>query len=172
MTAPTRERILEAAERHVRAGGYNGFSFRDLATEIGIKSASVHYHFPSKETLVAELAARYRERFLAGLPAPSPDQPALPALRAAFRAALHRDGLMCLCGALASQTEVLPPPVATEARAFFEALLVWLDAGLTGSDVIRRQTALASLAQLEGAMLLARTLEDPRVFDDATAELA
>lgn len=171
MTAPTKQRILDAAEQHVRAGGYNGFSFRDLATDIGIKSASVHYHFPSKETLVAELADRYRERFIAGLPVPSAMQPAIPALRSAFRAALHQDGRMCLCGTLASQTEVLPPPVAAEARGFFEALLHWLEAGLTNTVAAPRDDALTVIAQLEGAMLLARILEDRAVFDRATADL-
>lgn len=40
--------LLQAAENKVRLGGYSNFSFRELATEIGIKSASVHYHFPAK----------------------------------------------------------------------------------------------------------------------------
>ena len=32
----------------MRRGGFHGFSFRDLAADVGIKSASVHYHFPIK----------------------------------------------------------------------------------------------------------------------------
>jgi TetR/AcrR family transcriptional repressor of nem operon len=33
---------MDLAESHMRHAGYGGFSFRDLAAEIGIKSASVH----------------------------------------------------------------------------------------------------------------------------------
>ena len=55
--------ILDAAEGFARQTGYNGFSFRDIAAEIGIKSASVHYHFPTKGDLGAALARRYAERF-------------------------------------------------------------------------------------------------------------
>src|SRR6478752_8675700 len=38
---------MDLAESHMRVAGYAGFSFRDLAAEIGIKSASVHHHFPT-----------------------------------------------------------------------------------------------------------------------------
>jgi hypothetical protein len=40
--------IMDAAERHIWAGGLCGFSFRDITAEIGMKSSSVHYHFPPK----------------------------------------------------------------------------------------------------------------------------
>ncbi len=39
------ERLMDLAEAHIRDRGYGGFSFRDLAAEVGIKSASVHHHF-------------------------------------------------------------------------------------------------------------------------------
>lgn len=38
----TAERLMDLAEARIRQAGYRGFSFRDLAAEIGIKSASVH----------------------------------------------------------------------------------------------------------------------------------
>ena len=41
----TAERLIDLADAHIRNAGYGGFSFRDLAAEIGIKSASVHHHF-------------------------------------------------------------------------------------------------------------------------------
>ncbi len=63
--------ILDAAERFARTVGYNGFSFRDIAAEIGIKSASVHYHFPTKGDLGAALARRYADRFFERLGAAS-----------------------------------------------------------------------------------------------------
>ena len=57
-----KDAIEDAAERHARRGGYHGFSFRNLAAEVGIKSASVHYHFSTKGDLVAALAERYMAR--------------------------------------------------------------------------------------------------------------
>ena len=49
----TPQRLMDLAEAHIRDAGYRGFSFRDLAAELGIKSASVHHHFPTKATLAA-----------------------------------------------------------------------------------------------------------------------
>jgi AcrR family transcriptional regulator len=54
----TAERLMDLAEVHIRSAGYDGFSFRALAAEIGIKSASVHHHFPTKATKAAAVARR------------------------------------------------------------------------------------------------------------------
>lgn len=63
----TAQRLMDLAEAHIRDAGYGGFSFRDLAAEIGIKSASVHHHFPTKAILAAAVARRYGDRFLAAV---------------------------------------------------------------------------------------------------------
>jgi len=49
----------------MRAGGFHACSFREIATDVGIKSASVHHHFPAKADLGAALVARYTARVLA-----------------------------------------------------------------------------------------------------------
>jgi AcrR family transcriptional regulator len=88
---------MDLAEAHIRDAGYGGFGFRDLAAEIGIKSASVHHHFPTKAILAAAVARRYGDRFLAAV-APRPNETgkdAVSAYRSAFRKALERDGRMC-----------------------------------------------------------------------------
>ena len=59
MTAnDTRQTIMNAARATVQARGYNALSFRELAKEVGIKSASIHYYFPTKGDLGAALASR------------------------------------------------------------------------------------------------------------------
>ena len=55
--------ILEIAERRMRLAGYNAVSYRDIAAEMGIKSASLHYHFPKKEDLGVALVQRYSAAF-------------------------------------------------------------------------------------------------------------
>ena len=176
------EAILDVAEDLARTQGYNGFSFRDLAQAVGIKSASVHYHFPTKADLGAALARRYTERFLAALGAP--DEPGLdPAGRLAryietFRRSLAVDGQMCLCGMLGAEIAALPLEVANEARGFFDRNLEWLEAALTPrgaqtgrGDVETHDRALTVLAALEGAMLLSRSLGELGVFDRIAARL-
>jgi len=59
----TRDALLDCAERAARARGYDGFSYADLASEVGIRKASIHHHFPTKADLALELMRRYRARF-------------------------------------------------------------------------------------------------------------
>ena len=182
MTEPSNkaEQILRVAERMARKGGYNGFSYRDIAKEVGIKAASVHYHFPSKEALGAALGRRYTERLLAALGDPEDPEVGSSALLqryiGAFRRALVDEGQMCLCGLLGAEVAELPRPVAAEARQFFEKNIAWLSIVFARAPGERspeqvRAAALQVIATLEGAMILARTLDDPQVFDAVTQGL-
>ena len=172
------DEILDSAEKMARSGGYNGFSFRDIAAEIGIKSASVHYHFPSKEKLGAALAKRYTQRFLDGLGDPEtagPDRAAVMARYVdAYRQAIIGDGLMCLCGVLGAEADSLPETVAAEAKNFFAENARWLERALETADPSigaeeARTRALRLIALLEGAMIATKALDDPRVFDRIVA---
>ncbi|MEM6409582.1 MAG: TetR/AcrR family transcriptional regulator [Pseudomonadota bacterium] len=160
-----RETIMDIAERRIRASGYGGFSFRDIASDIGIKSASVHYHFPTKPDLAAAVAKRYRTRFAAAL-VMEEEQGAsrVEAWRTLFLDALEQDGLMCLCGILAVEGSALPAQVAQEAHAFIAFGIASLDEARPGQGV-------RILSQLEGAMLIARATEDPGIFARATEDL-
>src|SRR5258708_23937170 len=93
---------MDLAEGHIRHAGYRGFSFRELAAELGIKSASVHHHFPTKATLAAAVVRRYADRFLATVPSlpNKTGDDAISAYLSAFRKALARDRRLCPCGAL------------------------------------------------------------------------
>ena len=163
-----RDAIMDAAERLIRTHGYNGFSFREIASEVGIKSASVHHHFPTKVDLAAAVAKRYRERFEAAvIDEERGGASSIEAWRRLFRRSLMDDRLMCLCGVLAVEGDALPKPVALEARAFLENGIksIAQDSSLGPEDGAR------VLAQLEGAMLLARSTGNPKLFDQATRHL-
>ncbi len=172
--------ILDSAERLARIAGYNGFSFRDVAAEVGIKSASVHYHFPTKSDLGAALARRYADRFFARLGDPSdlahPSHTLIERFIAGFRDTLAIDGQMCLCGLFGAEIAALPEAVGAEVRSFFERAIDWLETaygrasrGIVGDDTAPRDRALALIATLEGALILARTLQDPAIFDRVAA---
>lgn len=159
--------IMNAAERRIRSSGYNGFSFREIAADVGIKSASVHYHFPTKADLAAAVAKRYRERFEAGVADDEAFGTArISAWRDAFRRALSDDGLMCLCGILAVEGNNLPEPVAAEVRQFMELGIATFSHAMDDEDAGPR-----IMAQLEGAMLLARSMDDTGIFDRATEDI-
>lgn len=166
--------ILTAARTMVQAHGYNGLSFRELAKEVGVKSASVHYHFPTKGDLGAELARLYRAAASADLEAIASEHNdpsmCLTLYAGQFRRALERGNRMCLCGMMAAEHDALPDAVKMEVRAFAGVNVAWLAKVL--ARVKRRDGfqdyedwALAVFAAIGGAQLAARSQNEISVYD-------
>ena len=172
----TATRLLNAAEARMRETGYHAVSFRDLAADLGIKSASVHYYFPKKEELGVAVIDRYRRQFIEGLtaalgPVASPAE-RLEAVAAAFRAALVESDKICLCGVMGAEAQGLPEPVRVELKRFIAEVVdliqgIYREAG--ASDPYAQ--ALLTVAALEGGMILAVNLEDLSAFDRIVAAL-
>lgn len=175
--AETIDLLLDAAESGMRLRGYHAVSFRDLADELGIKSSSVHYYFRQKEDLGLALIHRYSERFFAALDARVAGDAGfgerLRAFVGLYREALVSSDRICLCGMLGAESCGLPEPLGKAVAEFFSANVDWLLAGMAKSEPMkdRRRRARQIVATLQGAMILASTLKDHKVFDDAAAAL-
>jgi TetR/AcrR family transcriptional repressor of nem operon len=178
----TATRILDIGERLVQVRGFNGFSYADVAAELDMTKAALHYHFPGKAELGRALIERYTERFaaaLADIDARIPDAPAKLDAYAGLYADVLRDRRMCLCGMLAAEYQTLPDPMRDAVIAFIDANEAWVEKVL--SDGRRAGTiALAGPASdaarlivsgLEGAMLVARPYGDVARFDTAAEGL-
>jgi TetR/AcrR family transcriptional repressor of nem operon len=168
----TTERLMDLAESHMRRAGYSGFSFRDLADEAGIRSASVHHHFPTKAMLAARVVRRAAERFATRVTPTAHETPedAVAAYRSALRASLGPDGLMCLFGVLGAETGGLATEVSDEILAFSRNCVADLSRRLGGSDATQR--AFQIIAVLEGGVMLARVYRNMEPFEHAAAALA
>ena len=160
-------RILNSAESHICKKGYNAFSFREIADEIGIKSASVHYHFPTKANLAAAVVLRYTKYFIENLGDPDSQNAEAKLLLKKyiqeFQNVLLSNGNMCLGGILGAELASLPDEVADATRQFFTDNLEWLTAVLElqsgGNDQINSNfRAVKVLAMLEGTLILMRSL--------------
>src|SRR6187402_2350525 len=107
----TAERILDLAERLVQTRGFNGFSYADVASDLGVTKATLHYHFPTKAALGLRLVERYTAVFTAALRViDATTTSAAAKLRAyadIYATVLH-DDRMCLCGMLAADYATLP----------------------------------------------------------------
>lgn len=159
------ESILDAAERRIRRGGFAAASFRELASDVGIKSASVHYHFPQKADLGRALVDRYAEQFIAALGAPE-GADALERLIGAYVASLKGDGAACLCAILGATARELPEPVGAAVANFFARLTGWASEALgTPED------AEFAISTLQGAMVLAVASGDADVLARAADRL-
>jgi TetR/AcrR family transcriptional repressor of nem operon len=181
-TNDTAARILDIGERLVQVRGFNGFSYADVAAELDITKAALHYHFPGKAELGRALIERYTERFVAALADIDERIAGAPAKLDAY-AELYADVLrgqrMCLCGMLAAEYQTLPDPMRRAVIAFIDANEAWVEKVLSdgeraGTIAVTGRAADAArliVSGLEGAMLVARPYGDVARFDTAAAGL-
>ncbi len=178
----TRSRILDVGERLVQVHGFNGFSYADVAAELAVTKASLHYHFPSKAELGEALIARYAERFAQALAAIDANVTLAPAKLDAY-ASLYTEVLrqerMCLCGMLAAEYQTLPSPIRNAVVAFLDDNEAWLalvleqgrEEGSLHFSNTAADTARSIVSGLEGAMLVARPYGAIERFETAAAQL-
>jgi TetR/AcrR family transcriptional repressor of nem operon len=159
--------IMDAAERRIRLGGFNGFSFREIAVDVGVKSSSVHYHFPTKEKLAAAVIHRYTDEVAEFIDQEAAtDSDPVSVWTRAFRGTLRSDERMCPCAVLGAVSRDLPREVALEVRRFFKMCLDKMMAmGLSESG------ASGLLATITGALVIANALNDVANYDRAAREL-
>ena len=183
METDTKTALLNSAERAARSKGFDGFSYADLAKEVGIRKASVHYHFPTKDELTISLMVRYHSDLsgrcadIERLYDTAGDR--ISALIALYRTALNGGKTLCLCVSLISSRESLSHEVTDKIREFRSMMVLWIEGVFTLgkadgsiSDVGEPAAeARAALALLEGAHLAARAEESLQTFDDAVAIL-
>jgi TetR/AcrR family transcriptional regulator, transcriptional repressor for nem operon len=180
--AGTSARILDVAEHLVQVRGFNGFSYADIAAELGITKAALHYHFAAKADLGAALVSRYASRFagaLADLDAVGGAASARLAGYADLYLRVLSSRKMCLCGMLAAEYQTLPESMQDAVISFFNANEAWLEGVLrTGRDDGSLQftgsaadTARMIIGSLEGAMLVSRPYGDVGRFRAAAANL-
>jgi TetR/AcrR family transcriptional regulator, transcriptional repressor for nem operon len=178
----TAAEILDVAERLVQVRGFNGFSYGDIATELEVTTAALHYHFAGKAELGEALIVRYAARFadaLARIDAGGGDARAKLEAYATLYLDVLRDQRMCLCGMLAADYQTLPEQMRAAVVRFFDDNEAWLVRVLeqgtaegtlrfTGSPV---EAAQMIVGGLEGAMLVARPYGDTARFQAAADRL-
>ncbi|HSZ05431.1 MAG TPA: TetR/AcrR family transcriptional regulator [Solirubrobacteraceae bacterium] len=178
----TRSRILDVGERLVQVRGFNGFSYADVAAELSVTKASLHYHFPGKADLGEAIVTRYAERFADALTAIDAELTNAPAKLAAYAdlyAEVLREERMCLCGMLAAEYETIPGPIRSALVGFLDDNEAWLSLVLNkgrddGSLSFVGSTAVLArsiVSGLEGAMLVARPYRAVERFETAAAQL-
>ena len=158
--------IIDSAIRMIRAGGYHSFSFRQIAAELGIKSASIHYHFPTKEDLGVALTKRYTENFVASLGQPSDQKRPADFYIQAFQNSLEEHETACVCGILAGESGGLPQSMRDALRDFTEQNIKWLEEALRlqcsdWPEEKVKESAVSMFSALEGGITFAAFSKQP-----------
>jgi TetR/AcrR family transcriptional repressor of nem operon len=169
-----REAILVAGKEAAMAYGYGGLNFRDLAATVGIKAASINYHFATKALLGEAVARRYWEDIVRDLEAISTNArsptEALQRYPSIFRLSLERDNRMCLSSFMATEHDELPEPVLKEVQTFADVNTAWLRehliAAKRATPAESESNARAIYAAVAGAQIIARSRSDIKLFDE------
>jgi TetR/AcrR family transcriptional repressor of nem operon len=164
----TREQIMDRAGHLLMSRGFNGFSYRDISSHLGVKNAAVHYHFPAKADLAMALVDEYRQTLRKGT---------AEFMAYGGQATVQLEGLFaftskqclagrCICpfGAFSIDYTQLPDEVRNATAGFMDETIKWLTQVL---EVGREQEefsfngeakprALSILAGLQGARQMAR----------------
>lgn len=163
----TTARLLDAAQRMIQHRGYNAFSYHDLADEVGIRTASIHYHFKTKADMGEALIKRYvdtLETNLANLDrCKRTDRARLKGFIDSYRETSGSDAI-CLCGSMAADFETMTPAIHQGVRAYLERSELWvkekIDSGQREGEFDAEgqscDLAGALLAGLQGALLVTR----------------
>lgn len=180
----TAEQILDLAELLIQTRGYSAFSYRDISEALGIRKASIHYHFPSKSDLGAAVVDRYAERFATALAVIAKDtskssMDMLDRYTEPYKAYADTPDRVCLCGALAGEILALPPVLREKVEQFFKQHQDWLaqilrrgaDSGEFTLPAPPEKMARVVFGALQGALLVKRTTGDAAQLQDVICVL-
>jgi len=166
------QEILDLAQELFQERGYNAFSYRDLSKQVGIKTSSIHYYFPTKGDLAKALVIRFRDRFkqfLSQIGTQAED----PKKKLELYFQLFLDGFkecrrVCLCSMLASDFYNLPETVQYEIKGLFADNEAWIakvlqegrDSRVFGFKGSPDRMARMIFSALEGSTVSARIFEN------------
>jgi TetR/AcrR family transcriptional repressor of nem operon len=178
-----RTKVMQVAMQLAQTRGFNAFSYRDLAHEVGIKTSSIHYHFPTKDDLGVALMHEYTAAMMATMAEIQSSQVShieqFRAFVSVFDSTAATGDQLCLAGMFGSAVETLTPELKAEVVRFFSVVEDWLTVFLqAGRDVQAfafvnepKELAAMILAALEGSLMTARLFGGPQRLQQSAAML-
>ena len=177
-------KIADTFQAMVMQRGFNAVSYGDLAKELGIRTASIHYHFPSKATLGAVVIKRYRENFQTLWQDVDETDPqsfirAYESFIGPIKPVRDMEGVSCLFGVLGAEYQTLCPNIQDVVTSFFVEQAQWLEkvfeggrkAGVFSFNGSATKFAKLYGSALQGAMLIKKSTGSPEHFDAVLEQL-
>ncbi len=174
----TAEKIMDVAQYLVQTRGYHAFSYRDISEQIGIKTASIHYYYPTKPDLAKALLRRIRGMFEEALEAIDTGggdaKTRLRKFTEIFLDTYGDDGRLCPFCMIATTQETIPQDVQEEVRSFWRKGEEWVKHVLEEAEELEETVPAESrelisrvmVSSLEGAMVVAKAFNDRKRLED------
>lgn len=171
----TRERILDSAQRLAQTRSFHGFSFQDIADEVGVRKASLYHHFDSKDDVAVAMLQRVAGWVSAQFKRVEGREPKerLEAYFDLFRQIHGKAERMCPGGSFAAVFDGVSSPVQASLHRFAKMHVDWLEevvrdgveqGQFTIGDQRPRDVAAQILASVQGALLTGRLSSDRHVL--------
>ncbi|MEO1021936.1 MAG: TetR/AcrR family transcriptional regulator [Bacteroidota bacterium] len=121
------EEIIGLADTLIRRKGYNAFSFYEIAEEVGIKTASVHYHFRTKSDLGVAVVERHINHFHSLIERLTGKSP-MEKLNGFFSiyTDIQQENNVCLVGSMATDYYTLDVNVQQKLKELSALMLDWV----------------------------------------------
>jgi TetR/AcrR family transcriptional repressor of nem operon len=176
-----RSKALKSARNHLQTKGFNGFSFQTVADDLGIRKASLHYYFASKDQLGLELLQNYRQAFevwaekVKDLGAREKVQQTID-----FFVKLSDGGQrICPIGALCADFNSLSPTLQKALKEFTEDQKKWLiellqqgqKEKVISKKINPRLAAEGIASQIQGVLQMARIHKNDKLVKDQLESL-
>ena len=179
MTSDSRDRMVRSAASLIRTRGVNATSFSDVLADSGAPRGSIYHHFPEGKEQLAEDAIRWTsERVLAHLRAGAAVMPSdvLQRFIDMWRQVVltSRGTAGCVVAGVAIDTDAGEAGQLDLVRSTFRSWTAVLGEQLRAVGVpAGRATsiALATLAGMEGALILCRAEGNAKPLDTVAEEL-
>lgn len=178
----TKENILNSAQRLIQQSGVNGFSYADIAAEIGIRKASLHHHYATKTDLVKALIERYTDQAelllmdIARSPLTKKEQ--LEQYIGLYRHTLAEDKV-CVGGMLSAEMLTLDNSITPCLTRFFNNHVDWVAQVLTLGEKAgefqlsdsAEACAKMIVSTLQGALMVSRGMKENSIFEQTATSL-
>lgn len=180
----TKERIIAITKDLIQEKGANAFSYQDLADQLKIKKASIHYHFPHKNDLLLAVVKHYSnelKQYLANLDSTNQNKSKKKLIKYfdIYLELAKSSDKLCLCGILASEILSFPTKLAKEINEFFQIHETWLSNLFQEAkdnnelNYVGSATNLAAMvfSSIQGALVISRTKKDPSYLKSVISEI-
>lgn len=168
----TRDNIIATADKFIREDGYNAFSYKDIAQKVGIRTASVHYYFPTKTDLGVAVI-RYHIQLFEEVKEKMATEPPLAKLNWLLNNyhKINAENKVCLVGALATAFNTVEAPIQQELKIFANDLLKWVthfleegkQLGIYNFALPARTQAIMTIGNMLAVVQLARLTDNADV---------
>jgi TetR/AcrR family transcriptional regulator, transcriptional repressor for nem operon len=176
----TKTALLDCAQDLIQRVGVNAMSYKHLSDEIGIRKASIHYHFPKKEDLIVALLCKCRDEYDAMynqiVASDNDAKRKLYMISELFEQSL-RNGKICIVGMLSVEFEslgetvwqTLQTSIKNSSKIYEKIFVQAVGEDAVASDINTYDAAYGYFSFLLGTQVLSRCMNDTDQFKKSVA---